>query len=221
MATGVWKAEIKALAAVVLRRALTSNIPKPGEEGVQVALWTVLTLQGKAYLKDNLLQAIHAAEKDLAHKLSNLLVEMAGAIYEHEGETIWQDLLNLVFQFTNSQSHVQVEAALNILTGLQEYIPDHLNKHQSDLKGIFERTLRHESLDIRLASLRATAEYLNTVESKDTKAFEALVPDMLGVLVRANQEDDEAVLDEGFIEFIELAEQEPKFFRKAFKEIYQ
>ena len=58
------------------------------------------------------------------------------------------------------------------------------------------------------------------MESKDTKAFEALVPDMLGVLVRANQEDDESVLDEGFIEFIELAEQEPKFLRKAFKDIY-
>lgn len=81
--------------------------------------------------------------------------------------------------------------------------------------------MRHDSLDIRLASLRATTEYLNTVESKDTKAFETLVPDMLGVLVRANQVDDESVLDEGFIEFIELAEQEPKFFRKAFKDIYQ
>jgi len=44
---------------------------------------------------------------------------------------------------------------------------------------------------------------------------------MLGVLVRANEEDDEAVLDEGFIEFIELAEQEPKFFRKTFKQIYE
>ena len=74
---------------MVLRRAITSNVPKQGEEGNHVQLWTALTPQGREYLKTNGLMAIQSADKDLAHKISNLLVEIAGAIYEIENETIW------------------------------------------------------------------------------------------------------------------------------------
>ena len=64
------------------------------------------------FLKTTLLQSVQLIkQKDLIHKLSNLLVEVAGQMYE-EDETVWQDLLNIVFMFVNSENDFQVDAAL-------------------------------------------------------------------------------------------------------------
>jgi len=153
-------ADIKALAAVVLRRGITSAIT-----GSTNTLWEVISVQGKEFVKSNLLATIRTVQtKDLIHKMSNLLVEIAGGIYEHENEAIWQELLNLVFEFVNSDNNLFVDSALQIFNGLFSYIIDHLNKFKSDLIGIFKKTLTHSSLDIRLASLQAVSNYLQTVE---------------------------------------------------------
>lgn len=144
--------------------------------------------------------------------MSNLLVEIAGGMYEHENESIWQELLNLVFEFVNSENVLFVDSALQIFNGLFSYIIDHLNKFKSDLLGIFRKTLNHNSLDIRLAALQAVSNYLQTVEMSDTKKFTELIPDMYNVIVMADEKDDEVVLQDAWIEFNEIAEIEPKFF---------
>jgi hypothetical protein len=41
-------------------------------------------------MKDNLLATIRLVQtKDLIHKISNLLVEVAGGMHEYEEEAIW------------------------------------------------------------------------------------------------------------------------------------
>ena len=105
------------------------------------------------------------------HKLANLLVEVQGAMHENNEEDIWFDLLNMVFEFVNSDKSVHVDAALQIFNGLFSYIIDHLNKYKDDLKNIFRKTLNHSDLDIKLASLQAVSNYLQTVEQPDTKPF--------------------------------------------------
>ena len=152
--------------------------------------------------------------KDITHKLSNLLVEVAGGMYEHDNDLIWQELLNLIFQFVNSDTNLQVDAALQMFNGLFSYIIDHLNKYKEDLIGIFRKTLNHTSLDIRLAALQAVSNYLQTVEQKDTKPFQALLGDMTSVIRAAasEEQEDEVVLQDAWIEFNEIAEIEPKFF---------
>ena len=153
----------------------------------KVTLWEALSPNAKGFLKGNLLQTIRLmATKDLVHKMSNLLVEIAGAIYEHENEAIWQELLNLGFEFVNCDNNLFVDSALQIFNGLFSYFIDHFNKFKSDLLGIFRKTLTHNSLDIRLASLQAVSNYLQTVEQADTKQFVELIPDMLSVITMAN-----------------------------------
>ena len=44
---------------------------------------------------------------------------------------------------------------------------------------------------------------------------------MANVAIKALSLDDETVLDECFVEFIELAEIEPKFFSRNFKELFE
>ena len=57
-------------------------------------------------------------------------------------------------------------------------------------------------------------------ERKDTKAFLPLLPLMVNVITDALKADDETVLEDALVEFNELAEMEPSFFRPNFKEIY-
>ena len=47
---------------------------------------------------------------------------------------------------------------------------DHLVKYKEDLAGIFQKTLQNPTLDIKLAALQATANYLSIAERKETKA---------------------------------------------------
>lgn len=58
-------------------------------------------------------------------------------------------------------------------------------------------------------------------ERKDTKEFIKLLPLMIGVVTQAMQEEDETVLEEALVEFNELAEIEPNFFRADFKHLYE
>ncbi len=54
----------------------------------------------------------------------------------------------------------KVEMALNIFNGLFSYILDHLVKFKSELAGIFGQTLQNPSLEIKLAALQATSNFL-------------------------------------------------------------
>lgn len=52
-------------------------------------------------------------------------------------QQIWQDLLNLIFVFVNSDVNMKVDAALQMFNGLFSYIMDHLIKYKTELAGIF------------------------------------------------------------------------------------
>ena len=48
----------------------------------------------------------------------------------------------------------------------------------------------------------------------------ALLPLMAEVPIKAAREDDETVLEDALVEFNEIAEIEPKFFRKNFADLF-
>jgi hypothetical protein len=72
-----------------------------------------------------------------------------------------------------------------------------------------------------LAALQALGNYLSIAERKDTKDFIRLLPLMCGVVTQALQDEDETVLEDAMVEFNNLAEIEPQFFRNDFKTIYE
>ena len=216
--------EVKSLAAVILRRnisAVSIDSQDMNQEN-NANLWERLTPEAREAVKGNLLKVIAAiTNKSVMHKICNLLVEVAGAIYEYENSAIWQDLLNLLFTFVNSNNELQIDAALQIFNGLFSYIMEHLVKYKDDLMGIFQQTMGHANLDIRLASLQAVSNYLQIAEGKDTKQFQALLPNMVEVVTTACEKDDETVLEDALVEFNEMAEIEPKFFKPHFKDVYE
>ena len=148
--------EVKSLAAVILRR----NISYTSIDSQDIAhqennanLWKRISPDAQHFVKTELLKAItECNEKNVIHKVCNLLIEIGGTIYEQDN-FVWQDLLNLLFAFVNSDQDLKVDAALQIFNGLFSYLMEHLVKFKEDLKGIFGKTLQHKSLDINLAAL--------------------------------------------------------------------
>jgi len=97
---------------------------------------------------------------------------------------------------------------------------DHMIQYKTDLAKVFQDTLRHKSLDIKLASLQAVSNLLSTAERKDVKAFTELIPDMTNVIKASFEDGDEVVLEDALVEFNELAEIEPLFFKPYFQQVY-
>jgi len=95
--------------------------------------------ESQEIVKAKLLEDIkkQGKSKEMMHKLANLLVEVQGAMYDLNNADIWQDLLNTIFAFVNSENVTEVDAALQLFNGLFSYIIDHLNEHKADLKNIF------------------------------------------------------------------------------------
>ena len=61
-------------------------------------LWQRLDAEARLFIRNSLLSFIETCEnKLLLRKACNLVVEVAGAYKEVEGQ-IWQDLLNLIFR---------------------------------------------------------------------------------------------------------------------------
>ena len=65
------------------------------------------------------------------------------------------------------------------------------------------------------------SNFLQIAEGKDARGFVDLMELMAGVAIKALQQDDETVLEDALVEFNEIAEIEPKFFRKHFKQLFQ
>jgi hypothetical protein len=64
------------------------------------------------------------------------------------------------FTLVNHESADKVHAGLKIFSGLFSYIIDHLSNHKDDIGNIFAKTLGHPQLDLKLAALQATCNYL-------------------------------------------------------------
>ena len=207
-------AEARSLACVILRRSLTSSVKD------DKTLWDLLAAEPKEFMKTHLLAAVQtAASKDLVHKMCDLLVEIAAAMYE-ETEEKWPALFGLIFQMVHSDDVNKVDGGLACLNGLFNYMIDEFNAQKDDLLGIFKSKLEHANLDIQLAALQAVSTYLGMAERKYTKPYRDLIPQMLQVVLNANAQDDEVVLREALVEFNEIAEFEPKFFMPKFKELF-
>lgn len=63
--------------------------------------------------------------------------------------------------------------------------------------------------------------FLQIAESKDIKSFQSLLPKMVNVITAALAADDETVLEDALVEFNELAEIEPGFFKAEIKSIFE
>lgn len=172
---------MKSLAAVILRRNISTQASDNQDISNQdnnTNLWTRLSPDAQNFVKSELIKVVtECTDKAIIHKVCNLVIEVGGTIYDQQA-FVWQDLLNLLFLFVNSEHDIKVDAALQIFNGLFSYLMEYLIKFKSDLSGIFLKTLQHKSLDINLAALQAASNFLQIAEGKQAREFGDLLPHM-------------------------------------------
>ena len=69
-------------------------------------MWRRLSDEARDSVKQTILQvlqSVDATNKTFMHKVCNLAVEIQGAMQEEQDDAIWQDLLNLLFNFIQSE----------------------------------------------------------------------------------------------------------------------
>ena len=102
----VYTGDVKSLAAVILRRNISYTAIDSqdiGNAANNENLWKRLSPDAQNFVKNELLKAIsECADKNVIHKICNLLIEIGGTIYEQEN-FVWQDLLNMLFSFVHSE----------------------------------------------------------------------------------------------------------------------
>ena len=172
--------QVRALSAVILRRALTTAIKD------DKTLWDAIAAGPRDFMKTHLLSSVQSASsKDLIHKMCDLLVEIAGAMYEDD-ETVWKPLLHLIFSLVNDADPKKIDGGLALLNGLFSYMIDEFADHKDEIIAIFRAKLSHPDLDIQLSTLQAVSSYIGMAQRKFIKPYRDLIPDMVKVVLNAD-----------------------------------
>ncbi|KAH7435426.1 hypothetical protein KP509_06G064500 [Ceratopteris richardii] len=197
--------DIRAMAAVLLRKQLGS--------------WSQLNVQTKGSIKEQILFCIQQEEnQSVLKKLCDTVAEVAGNVVE---DAPWAELLPFLFQCVNSNVNRLKVSALLIFGQLAQHMGPQLQPHLSTLHALFQQTLSPSMPnDVRSASLRAVAYFVQTLESaKDRNIFQDLLPAMMQTVTQALEMHEEATAQDALEMLIEIAGSEPQFLRKQLVEV--
>ena len=144
-------------------------------------------------------------------------------IFESETES-WPELFPFLFESAkNPAAHLR-ESAMLILTRLAFSASDALQQNVSHVKMLCAQTLQDpESKDVRLAALSATGSIVQAFSSYEEQVsdFQEVIPTMCQVLTGLLNENDQDSARIALEEFITIAEEAPKFFRKHLDSLIQ
>ncbi|KAF1332198.1 Importin-like protein, partial [Globisporangium splendens] len=202
------KAEVRQLAALMLRKKLFKHWPKI-DEGTQAGVKQALLAR---------------AAEDPVPVVRSAVATLISSLALHEVPSgKWPELMIFINTGASSGSEDQREISMKLLQLLGESMGTHLQPHFNDLKNLYIAALQDpQSLKVRVASMRAACALIEFLEESDLRGFQTLVPLMIEVLQQCivNGAESEAVefldmfseiashpfpiLDQAFPAFIEL-----------------
>lgn len=210
--------EIRAMAAVLLRKQVTSSSGGDSDESSSY-IWARLTPVTQSSIKSLLLSVVQREEtKSIAKKLCDTVSELASNLLP---DGAWPELLPFMFQAVTSDSPRLQESALLIFSQLAQYIGDILLPHLPTLHTVFLNSLSHSvSPDVRIAALGASINFVQCLESAaDRERFQDLLPAMMRTLTEALNSGNEATAQEALELLIDLAGTEPRFLRRQLADV--
>lgn len=202
-------AETRAFAPVLLRPLFE----------LKAGVYAKLDAQAQLAVKAQLLEAVTA--EPVAHirrKLGHLLAELASVSQQLEQQ--WPELLAAVSAMTTSADPQVRETAFDLLAKLAEYTGELLAPHKESFLTLFTNALNDASTEVRIASLKAAAAFLLTLEHKqELAAFAIIISPMLQIIELLVSSGDEAAFREVLSALLQIAEVHPKFFRNALDDV--
>lgn len=102
-----------------------------------------------------------------------------------------------------------------------EYQRDDYMAKKDSLVQIFQSALQSTSSEVQMSALNALNSLLGVIEPKETKKFEVLVQTMLNSAMQLIKKDYSKYGDDVLSAFADIADSEPKFFKKQFENVVQ
>jgi hypothetical protein len=128
----------------------------------------------------------------------------------------WPELLNALFQASQSPDATMRESAFRIL----ETTPGIIEKqHENVAYGVFEKGIKDEDPQVRLATMSAFSSFFQSLTKKSQPKYYALIPDILNTLVPLKDSGDSDLLSKALMAIIELAEVASKMFKGVFSQL--
>ncbi|XP_039296349.1 importin-5 [Nilaparvata lugens] len=195
----------RVMATVLLRRIFsiqfTDFYPKLSEDS-------------QRQLKARLLVTIQSEQSDTVRKkVCDITTEVARNLIDDDGNNLWPEFLQFMFENANSPAPALREAALHMFTSVPGVFGNHQSNYLDVIKQMLQRSLEDAtSYSVRFQAVRAVSAFvlLHDKEAQIQKHFSDLLPICLRVCAESVERmDDDALLKC----FIELAETTPKFLR--------
>ncbi|TMW60449.1 hypothetical protein Poli38472_000491 [Pythium oligandrum] len=206
---GAQDAGARAFAPVLLRRVIE----------VQSGVYAKLDAQTQLELKAQLLEAI--AGEPVAHirrKLGHVIAELASV--SHVNGQQWPEVLTTVSTLSAHGEPALRETALTLVAYLAEYVGELLAPHKESFLTLFTNSLNDANGEVQIASLKAAASFLLTLEERqEIAAFGIIIAPMLRILEALLKSGDEVTLREVLSSLVQLAEVHATFFRTALEEV--
>lgn len=170
-----------------------------------VSLWAKMDAEAQKLMKDSLLQAlVREPQKPVRNGIADVVGIVARITVPSNA---WPELLDFLFQCTNSQNVEHREVGMKLFDSLTDNIGDILRPHTKTLYNIFARGLTDSDNNVRVASLKAVGSLVDWVTTdEEIKAFGDLLPSMLHILSHCLQNglyDESTCAFEIFNELIE------------------
>ncbi len=174
-------------------------------------------------IRSKLLQS-HANEQSapVRNKIADAVAEIAR---QYTDETVlspdgtrdtWPDLLQALFAASQSPDALMRESAFRIL----ETTPGIIEKqHETVAYGVFEKGIKDDSPDVRMATMAAFASFFGSLTKKSQPKYYALIPDILNTLVPLKESGNSELLSKALLAIIELAEVASKMFNGVFSQL--
>ncbi|XP_074106518.1 karyopherin beta 3 [Cotesia typhae] len=211
--TGHLAEEIRAMAAVLLRRLFSSEF---------MDFYPQLPPEAQDELKKQLLLSIQNEQSEtIRRKICEVVAEVARNLIDDDGNNQWPEFLNFLFQCANSPVPALKESALRIFTS----VPGVFGSQQSNYLNLIKQMLQQSVMDtanyeVQYQAVRAIGAFiiLHEKETSIQKQFAELLPALVQVTAQSvEKQEDEALLKV----LIDLAETTPKFLRNQLETIME
>ncbi|KAJ2993084.1 Importin-5 [Globomyces sp. JEL0801] len=207
---------IKSFSAVLLRRYALKSVKNTNNE--DQSLLQIAGPQVVQYVQAQLVQSLKVEpDWQVRNKVADTTSQIAS--YLLRKKFIWSELFQLGADFVTSPNPALRRTAFLLFSGCPGLLT---RQDQNAVKNMFVTGVQDQDMDVRLAALKATVEYICLSKQSIRKGLTDLLPLLLNVLppVLANPEKETDAV-EGITTIIELASLHPKMFKPLISQTVQ
>lgn len=203
----------RTLALVMLRRLISTSVDEN---------WANLNEQIKTTLKSELLTSVQQeTDQSIRKKITDVIAELARFLIDDDGTNRWPEVLQFLFELSNSQDINLKESALNIFTSFPGIFGSQEQHYIQVIHNLLFQSLSDPNKNISYLAVKAVTSFLKNHENENQTI--SLFRDCLPLLLKNVQESAVDNTDNEELQkcLIEIAEIAPKFLKSVLDQVFE